>query len=198
MAAFRERGYDATSMEQLATAAGISKAAFYHHVSGKEQLLAVGMDRALVALELLLSEIESHTGDALSRLAYLLRRVVELEHDLLAEVTVMLRARGNSTVETEALTRRRAFDRRFAELISEGQIDGTVRRDLDPLLASRLVIGMATWLVEWYRPEGQLGLQLVAEHVVAITLNGLASPTSRPTSTRATHELQSTQLRKKM
>jgi len=47
---FNERGYDGTSMEDLARAAGISKSSFYHHVSGKEALLAAACDRALFAL----------------------------------------------------------------------------------------------------------------------------------------------------
>jgi AcrR family transcriptional regulator len=175
---FRERGYDATSMEQLAAAAGISKAAFYHHVSGKEELLAAGMERALTALEALFDEPGSSSGQAIDQLAHLLRRIVELEHDLLSEVTVLLRARGNSAVERIALERRRAFDRRIGELIATAQRQGSINAELDPLLSGRLAIGMATWLVEWYRPDGPLDIVLVADHVVTLALRGLAIPSA--------------------
>jgi AcrR family transcriptional regulator len=172
---FRERGYDATSMEQLATAAGISKAAFYHHVSGKEDLLHVGMQRALRALESLFDEPAAIDGRAIDQLAYLLRRVVELEDSLLAEVTVLLRARGNSPVERAALERRRAFDHRIGDLVALAQRQGDARVDLDAQLTGRLIVGMATWLVEWYRPDGPLDASSVAHHVVGIALQGIAS-----------------------
>ncbi len=174
MRVFRERGYDATSMEQLATAAGISKAAFYHHVSSKEDLLEAGMQRALGALEGIFDEAESRTGRAIDQLAYLLRRVVELEDSLLAEVTVLLRARGNSPIERAALDRRRAFDHRVGDIISAAQAEGDARSELDAQLTGRLIIGMATWLVEWYRPGGALDASSVADHVVGIALHGIA------------------------
>src|SRR3954447_20367041 len=44
---FNERGYDGTSMEDLAQRLGIAKSAIYHHVSGKEELLRLSLDRAM-------------------------------------------------------------------------------------------------------------------------------------------------------
>jgi AcrR family transcriptional regulator len=174
---FRTRGYDATSMEHLAAAAGISKASIYHHVSGKEELLDAGLQRALNALEATLDEPVAAGGPAVDRLRYVLRRVVELEGDLLAEVTVLLRARGNSTIETAAVKRRRTFDQAVAELIAEGQRDGSIRSDIEPGLASRLAIGMATWLVEWYRPGGKLTNSQLADAVVTMVCDGLVVDT---------------------
>jgi AcrR family transcriptional regulator len=45
---FLVRGYEATSMEDLAAATGLAKSALYHHVSGKEELLRLGVTRAEV------------------------------------------------------------------------------------------------------------------------------------------------------
>jgi AcrR family transcriptional regulator len=171
---FRERGYDAASMEHLATAAGLSKAAFYHHINGKEDLLARGFDRALEALLGLLDEPLAMNGPAVDRIRHVVRRVVELEHELLAEVTVLLRARGNSPTERTALERRRKFDRRVADLIEVAQDEGSIRPDIDPHLAARLVIGTATSIVEWYRPGGKLGVGQLADQIVNLTFEGLS------------------------
>jgi AcrR family transcriptional regulator len=172
---FRERGYDATSMEHLASAANLSKAAFYHHISGKEELLQRGVERALSALFAVLEEPAAVTGPSLERLRHVLRRVIELEHDLLSEVSVLLRLRGNSATERSAVERRRKFDRAVAELIAHAQDEGSIRRDIDSHLAARLAIGTATSIVEWYRPGGRLPATQLADQVVAITFEGLRS-----------------------
>ena len=172
---FRERGYDATSMEDLAKAAGLSKAAFYHHIKGKEDLLARGLNRALDALFAVLEERESVVGTPEERLRHVIKRLIELEHDLLAEVTVLLRTRGNSSTERAALERRRLFDRRIGELIKLAQQGVSLRRDIDPHLASRLLIGMATSITEWYRPGGRLDADSLATHVVALAFDGMSA-----------------------
>lgn len=170
---FRERGYASTSMEQLAQAAGVSKAAFYHHVGGKEELLERGMNRALDALFAMLDEPEATNGTALERFCFILRRVVELEHELLPEVTVLLRARGNTDVERAAVQRRRAFDRAVTAVLAEAQSNGEIRADLDVKLAARLSLGMATWIVEWYQPGGPIPVSRIADTLVSMTLTGV-------------------------
>ncbi len=170
---FLERGYDATSMEDLANAAGVTKSAFYYHVSGKEELLRRGLERALSALFAILEEPGSQEGPAMERLAHVLRRTTEVEVELLPAVSVLLHTRGNSETQREALARRRDFDHAVAGLLGEAMAEGTVRADLDPELAARLVIGMVTWVVEWYRPGGSLSGTALADAILAIVMNGL-------------------------
>lgn len=170
---FRDRGYDGASMEHLAKAAGVSKAAFYHHVGGKEELLDRGLAKALDALAAVLEEPGATEGTPIERIGFILRRIVELEHTLLPHVTVLLRARGHSEAERKALTRRRAFDRHMAALVAEAQGAGEVRSDIDAKLAARLVVGMATWIVEWYQPKSAAGAAVVADAVVAVALDGI-------------------------
>jgi AcrR family transcriptional regulator len=71
---FNVRGYDGTSMEDLAKAAGITKSSIYHHVSGKEELLRLAVARALDGLFSVLDEPEAVEGGAASRLEYVIRR----------------------------------------------------------------------------------------------------------------------------
>jgi AcrR family transcriptional regulator len=171
---FQEQGYDGTSMADLAAAAGVTKAAFYHHVGNKEELLSRGLDQALDALFAMLDEPDATSGSALSQIRYILRRMVELEDSLLPQVTVLLRARGNSDSERKAVARRRSFDRHVARLVAEAQREGEVRADLDPQLISRLAIGMSTWIIEWYQPGGKLSVADVADAVVTMICDGMA------------------------
>src|SRR6476619_1713607 len=90
VAVFNEQGYDAASMEDLSRAAGITKSSFYHHVSGKESLLRAALERAVCAVLQVLDEPGAASGSALDRLAYLVRREVEVLLAELPYVTLLL------------------------------------------------------------------------------------------------------------
>ncbi len=93
---FNERGYDGTSMEDLARAAGITKSSFYHHVDGKEALLSAACDRALDALFAVRDEPARTPARAIDRFEYVLRRTAQILLTELPYVTLLLRVRGNT------------------------------------------------------------------------------------------------------
>ncbi|HEY3870958.1 MAG TPA: TetR/AcrR family transcriptional regulator [Actinocrinis sp.] len=150
---FNVRGYDGTSMEDLARAAGITKSSIYHHVSGKEELLRLAVSRALDGLFASLEEPGATQGTATDRLEYVIRRTcLELVGNL-PYVTLLLRVRGNTAAEREALERRRDFDHRMAALVEAAVAEGGLRPGLDPRLTARLVFGMVNSVTEWFRPQ---------------------------------------------
>jgi AcrR family transcriptional regulator len=171
---FAERGYDGASMDDVARAAGITKASIYHHVSGKEALLERGLGRALDALFAILDEPAATSGRAVERLRHIVSRVAETTLHLLPELTVLFRVRGTSRSEREALERRRQFDRVVTDIIAAAQREGDVRADLDPRLAARLIFGMSNSVVEWYRSGSSLGGEDVARAIAAIAFEGIA------------------------
>lgn len=170
---FNERGYDGTSMGDLATALGISKSSIYHHVAGKDALLGLALDRALSALFAVLDEPGSTTGRASARLEHVLRRSVAVLDAELPFVTLLLRVRGNTPTEQDALERRREFDRRVSALVAEAMDEGDLRADLDPALVTRLLFGTVNSLVEWYRPSHGASAGEVADTLVEMVLRGL-------------------------
>jgi AcrR family transcriptional regulator len=170
---FRKRGYDATSVDQIASAAGITKSSIYHHVAGKEELLDRGVTRALDRLFSILDEPGSCSGSYTGRISYIIERAVELELSAMNEVAVLLRLRGNTKVERRALERRKEFDRRVGQLVQSAIDDGEIRNDIDPLLATRLLFSMANWLTEWYDPSGELAPHDIARAITALGFDGL-------------------------
>ncbi len=167
---FNERGYDGTSMEHLAQTAGISKSSIYHHVAGKEALLRAALDRALDALFAVCEEEESTTGPAIDRLRHVIRRSVEILDQELPYVTLLLRVRGNTETEKDALDRRRTFDRFVAKLVASAAEDGDLGEDLDPALATRLIFGMINSIAEWYHPGGEISAAALADGVVGLVI----------------------------
>src|SRR5262249_33416065 len=127
IAVFNERGYDGTSMDDLARRLGITKAAIYHHVAGKQELLRLAVDHALDGLFALAAEVQAADGRAIDRLERLVRGSVEVLAARLPYVTLLLRVRGNTPVEQAALARRREFDRLVTKLVEQAQADGDRR-----------------------------------------------------------------------
>ena len=173
VAVFNERGYDATSMDELATRLGITKSAIYHHVSSKVELLRLALDRALDGLFAVTEEPGARTGRAIDRLEHVVRGSVGVLAAELPYVTLLLRVRGNSAVEQEALARRREFDRIVTELVRAAEDEGDVRQDVDPAVTSRLLFGTVNSLTEWYRPDRGLDVDALADALVATTFDGL-------------------------
>ena len=173
VAVFNERGYDATSMDELAARLGITKSAIYHHVSSKVELLRLALDRALDALFAVTEEPGATSGPAIDRLEHVVRGSVRVLTEQLPFVTLLLRVRGNSPVEEAALQRRREFDRIVTDLVRAAEEEGDVRPDVDPGVTSRLLFGTVNSLTEWYRPDGGLSADDLADALVATTFQGL-------------------------
>jgi len=176
---FNERGYDGTSMEDLAKATGLSKSSIYHHFEGKEELLRLALQRALSPLFAVIEEPGATQGRAIERLEYVVRREVAVLVDELPYVTLLLRVRGNTETERWALTQRRAFDRFVADLVAQVVAEGDVRADLEPGVVARLLFGMINSLAEWYRPRQPRGRHRpatppeLADAVVRLAFDGV-------------------------
>jgi AcrR family transcriptional regulator len=172
---FREHGYDGSSLEQVARAAGITKASIYYHVRSKEDLLWRGVGRALNALFDVLTEPDATSGRAVDRLKFIVRRTIEITVERLDEVALLLSVRGNTRAERRVLDRRREFDHRVAEIMSAAQAERDVRGDIDARLATRLLFGMLNSITEWYRPGGDLKAAEIARAVYRIAFEGVAA-----------------------
>jgi AcrR family transcriptional regulator len=170
---FNERGFDGTSMEDLAQHLGITKSAIYHHVPSKDALLGLALDHALSGLEDAARDVRATSGPALARLESLVRRSVEVLVERLPYVTLLLRVHGNSEIERQALARRRRLDRFAAQLVKEAVADGDLRPDVEPAVTARLLFGTVNSLTEWLRPASTHTAAELAHAVATVAFDGL-------------------------
>jgi AcrR family transcriptional regulator len=170
---FLERGYDGASLDDVARAAGITKASVYYHVSSKEELLERGVGRAFDALDAVMKEPGARTGRPIERLQHIVRRTVEITVTMLPEVALLLRVRGNTRTERRIVERRREFDHLVARFVMRAQRAREIRSDLDPRLATRLLFGMLNSVSEWYRRDGKLDADGIARAVFQIAFEGM-------------------------
>ncbi|PQZ96482.1 TetR family transcriptional regulator [Arthrobacter sp. MYb227] len=170
---FNKHGYDATSMGKLAENLGISKSAIYHHVPSKGDLLRLALDEALVPLEAIALDERATVGSAEERLKFFLRSTIKVLVKRQQYVTLLLRLRGNTDIERDALERRRAVDRRVSDLVVAAQQEGSLRSDIDPRTTTRLLFGTINSLVEWFREDGNVSAEQVEDHAITMMFEGL-------------------------
>lgn len=181
---FNERGYDGTTMDDLARGLGITKAAIYHHVSGKEELLRLGAGRAIDGLAAVARESAALDAPAIDRLEHLIRGTCAVLEAELPYVTLLLRASASTATGRDLLERRREFDRYVAGLVKKAEREGDIRPDVDPAVTSRLLFGMVNSLVEWYRPPWR-GPGSLADAVCAVAFDGLRAASREAGAIRA-------------
>ena len=170
---FNRHGYEATSMGILAENLGITKSAIYHHVPSKGDLLRLALENALGGLEGVLDDPRASTGPADARLEFVLRGTINVLTERLPFVTLLLRLRGNTDIERDALERRRQFDRRVAQLVDAARSEGSLRSDIDPRTTTRLLFGTINSIVEWYKPGGSLSGEKLADDIISMMFDGL-------------------------
>ncbi|QYJ03651.1 TetR/AcrR family transcriptional regulator [Nocardioides panacisoli] len=170
---FTERGYDGTSFTHLAEASGLSKSSIFHHIESKEQLLRLGLERALDPLMASTEEEGAVSGPAMDRLTHLIRRNIEIMAERLPYVKLLLGVHGNTETERWALAQRRAYDKVVAGVVEEAIAEGVVREDIDAPTTARLIFGMINSVREWYHPERHTTPDELAAQVCSLVLDGI-------------------------
>jgi hypothetical protein len=78
------------------------------------------------------------------------------------------------------LKRLRAYEQAIADIIREGQREGSIAPDLDPAMTSRAIFGMLNWTFTWYRRRGLASVHDIAALYLRVLLHGIAVDTPRP------------------
>ena len=172
---FREEGYRGTSLDEVAAELGVTRAAIYHWVPGKESLLCEIHDEAMDLLVMGFSEVQRQELPPVQKLAAALRNHVLLVADNLDTIAVFFQDEA-SLPEGPArriADRKSDYDHRMRDLVRAAQEDGSIRRDLDPLVVVESLFGMCNWLYHWYDPQGPIKPQLLADHIVELALSGV-------------------------
>jgi len=170
---FNRRGYEAASMEDVARETGITKSSLYYHVSSKEELLSRALERAFKWLLGVLDEPSAQSGTPLERLRHIVYRGVIITLAFVQEVELLQRVKGNTPTEREAMTRRRRFDSEVAKIVREAIAAGQVDASIDARLLTRLIFGLGNSLTQWYRPDGRLRPEQIAEAVSHLIFEGV-------------------------
>jgi AcrR family transcriptional regulator len=170
--AFRERGYHATTLEDIAEQLDIRKTALYHYFPDKEAILYACHQESLAELARILAGAKAFDGAA-EQLAYVIREHVRVMTDTLEgsplafEVTSLSPER-----QGEVIAARDAYERTLRRIIREGVAAGEFR-PTNPKTAVFAILGAINWIARWYRPEGSLHATELGREFADHLLGGL-------------------------
>ncbi len=180
---FRERGYHATSMQDLAEALGMNRGSLYHYIESKDDLLWAIMNSALERLGTRVCPILASGAPGMERL-----RLAIAEHlrfaadhgDELSLIQIEMRSLPPER-QAELIAQRDAYEAAWREAIADGIGEGEIRA-VDVPLTAIAILSACNWFTQWYRPDGHLTVDQIGEVFGDLFLGGLRSPDggSRP------------------
>ncbi|WBB99886.1 MULTISPECIES: TetR/AcrR family transcriptional regulator [unclassified Solwaraspora] len=172
---FGRRGFDRTSVQEIADQAGLTKGAFYHHFESKDDLLRHIQEEYLEAQLAAIQQIESGSDDPAVRVAELIRFSLTSVAEYRAHVTIFYQERRYLAGDmfAEVTRKRDAVEAAFAGMISDGIARGVLRTDMDPRIVTFGLVGMCAWAYQWLNVDGPLSIDEVARQFSAMVLEGL-------------------------
>jgi len=175
---FIRHGYQGLSMRQIAEAVGVTKAALYYYFKDKEQLFLAVMQRYLDGIETQIDQIIAEQPDARTRI----RQFVKALLDQGGEGNALIRLAGQdipglSQVSQTQIkdTLQTSFVRKIRVILADGMQHGELRQ-IDPEIATWLLIGMLYHFLPSAQSESAEGENQPLEDLLLIFLHGISNP----------------------
>jgi AcrR family transcriptional regulator len=167
------KGYDSTSMSDIADAVGITKAGLYYFVTSKEQLLYLITDYGLSLLDSVVLEPLKKISDPRELLGALIARHVHIILHRPREVTIILHERTALTGEyrEKILQRKKDYINYVRELLGRLQREG-LARDVDVTAATFSLLGSLNWIYQWYKEDGPLTEERLVTELTDLFVRG--------------------------
>lgn len=171
---FNEKGFHATSLDEVAVALNVTKPTIYHYFSSKDEILfecvRLGLNGILEAAE----AVEKSGGSGLERLKALMRDyavIMTKDFGMCVTRTADHELSDESRARFRAL--KREIDAAVRRVVEAGIKDGSIS-PADPRLVTFTITGALNWIARWYDPKGALRPEEIAEGCVATLVSGLA------------------------
>jgi AcrR family transcriptional regulator len=160
---FQQRGYDATSMNDVAAALKLSKGGLYHHFQSKDEMLFHIMSHAMdITEERVIKVVRGIQTGPEERLRTLIRLHIEVVLSVRdREITVMLHENHPlpPSLRKQINARKKDYIHFVEGLIGDVQKARGSRGTVTPRAAALALLGMINWIYQWYKPEGRLQAQ---------------------------------------
>ena len=172
---FRAKGYNNTSMDEIAEAVGLTKGGLYHYVEKKEDLLKDIHDQILDAFFDRVGRAMEGEESPEKKVVKWIEAHASVTHDYLGHLKVFFTEIDNYTEEMLLATvhKRQQAQEMLIGILQAGISQGKIRVDVNPRIVSFLLLGMMNWLYIWYRPDGPLSLDEILSNMKRLVIDGL-------------------------
>lgn len=172
---FAEKGYEATSLDNIAERLGMHKATLYHYVDNKESILYQCLVLSFADLDEVIEKTKDRSIPVLDRLRLYVRSLAVAQNNDFGRCLVLVGSRPLEMMQGGDIRQfQRRLDATVRDLITEGIADGTIK-PCDPSMFSALLFGALNWVPRWHNASGKLSVQQVADTFMDIVLDGIAA-----------------------
>ena len=173
---FYEKSYDGASMQDIAEAVGLTKAGLYHHVGSKDRLLFEIMNYGMDLLDETVLQKVKDIQDPREKLRQTIIGHIQLIVQTWDyETTVILHENRSlkTPLRKKINVRKREYIHYLEDLITKVQEQAGTKPLIAPRLATFILLGIINWLYQWYRPDGPIQLDELAENYADFFFRGL-------------------------
>ena len=173
---FKEKGYRATTLEDIAAAVGMLKGSLYYYIRSKEELLYLVVRDPIREVYSELEAIVDADLPFTEKIAQAITNHMTVFHLHYPHIAVYLHDYRHlmDKLEQNVIETPKQYQRLWDALLRQGIAAGEIRGDVDVTMAGYALLGMCNWAYRWYNPAGRLSPQEVADVFTKIALQGLA------------------------
>jgi AcrR family transcriptional regulator len=178
---FTQRGYDGTSIADLAKAAGLAKSSIYHHVRSKQELFGLAVDHAMGRLLSRSGAVSTSTGTSLEQLRAVMEATLHLAIEGDPDMSLMRRLPAMAASVPTVMARYRHYEMLVSSFVRRAAEDGYLRADVEPQLLNRIMWLMSTAAADAAQLDPEVSTEELTTQTIDILLRGaLADPNARP------------------
>jgi AcrR family transcriptional regulator len=183
---FNERGFHATSLDDVAARLHVSKPTLYYYVKSKDEILFECVHAGLQMMQAGIAQTSSRGGSAIEQLVACMRTYGQI---VTMDFGMCLIRIGEDPLPPESRKKLRraksAIDLEFRRLIAAGVDEGSIV-PCDPKITAFAIAGALSWIGRWYQPGGDYSADEVVERVMNTLLGSLLNPDLPAIRTRPT------------
>ncbi len=170
---FNERGFHATSLDDIAARLNVTKPTLYYYVKNKDEILLQCVGKGLAMMLEGIDASRAAGGKAIDQLMTCMQvyaRIVTMDFGM-----CLIRV-GDEQVPPESRKELRrlksAIDQEFRRLVAEGVAEGSIQ-PCDPKITAFVIAGALSWIGRWYQPGGEYTAEQVAQQCIATLCDGV-------------------------
>nr|WP_218170519.1 TetR/AcrR family transcriptional regulator [Pseudomonas gingeri] len=168
---FRNKGYERTTVRDLASAIGIQSGSIFHHFKSKDEILRAVMEETIHYNTALMRASLAEAGSLRERVLALIRCELQSIMGGTGEAMAVLVYEWRSLSpegQAKVLALRDVYEQIWLQVLGEARDAGYIKGDV--FITRRFLTGALSWTTTWFRPQGSLTLEQLADEALMLVL----------------------------